>query len=86
MFPIPSPPGLSLPPENDSCGIAVLVIVGATRKHQHWSAAKPARHHLGGMAADAASGEAGQVGIGYPDGVLDLVDEAAKAGAQHERR
>ena len=65
--------------------VAVLVIVSAAGQHQHRRAGKTSRHHLAGMAGDAASGKARQFGIGNADSVLDLVDKPAKARTQHQR-
>ena len=66
-------------------GVAVLVVMRAAGQHQHRRAGKTPGDDLAGMAGDAAPGKAGQVGIGDADGVLDLVDQPAEAGAQHQR-
>src|SRR5690606_38311632 len=65
--------------------VAVLVIVGAARENEHGRAGQPARNHHAGMAGNPAHGETGQVAVGDADRVSHLVDEAAEAGAEHER-
>ena len=68
-------------------GVAVLVIVRAAGQHQHRRAGEDARRRPApAWPVTPLLGKAGQVGIGDADGVLDLVDEPAEAGAEHQRR